>query len=119
LVKIHGRLTRDARGTYYAELNATIPIGDLVGGGALTGVTGLAMLHDKTLMAYLNEPASYNDWKLGLQKSFESGVNVGAYYTDTNARTDMWTYAGKNIGDATGTALRPKNVLKVIVKTRA
>jgi len=30
----------NARGTYYAELNATIPVGDLVGGNALKGVTG-------------------------------------------------------------------------------
>ncbi|MCX7191621.1 MAG: TorF family putative porin, partial [Candidatus Methylopumilus sp.] len=94
----------DARGTYYAELNATIPIGDLVGGGALKGVTGLIHVARQDFDGNLNEPASYNDWKLGLQKSFESGVNVGAYYTDTNARTDMWTFAGKNIGDATGTA---------------
>ena len=94
----------DARGTYYAELNATIPIGDLVGGGALKGVTGLIHVARQDFDGNLNEPASYNDWKLGLQKSFESGVNIGAYYTDTNARTDMWTYAGKNIGESTGTA---------------
>jgi len=94
----------DARGTYYAELNATIPIGDLIGGDALKGVTGLIHVARQDFDGNLNEPASYNDWKLGLQKSFESGVNIGAYYTDTNARTDMWTYAGKNIGDATGTA---------------
>jgi uncharacterized protein (TIGR02001 family) len=94
----------NARGTYYAELNATIPIGDLVGGDVLKGVTGLIHVARQDFDGNLNEPASYNDWKLGLQKSFESGVNVGAYYTDTNARTDMWTYAGKNIGESTGTA---------------
>jgi uncharacterized protein (TIGR02001 family) len=94
----------NARGTYYAELNATIPIGDLVGGDVLKGVTGLIHVARQDFDGNLNEPASYNDWKLGLQKSFESGVNVGAYYTDTNARADMWTYAGKNIGESTGTA---------------
>ena len=94
----------DAQGTYYAELNATIPIGDLVGGEAFKGVTGLVHVARQDFKGNLNEPASYNDWKLGLQKSFESGVNVGAYYTDTNAKADMWTYAGRNIGDATGTA---------------
>jgi len=94
----------DAQGTYYAELNATIPIGDLVGGEAFKGVTGLVHVARQDFKGNLNEPASYNDWKLGLQKLFESGVNVGAYYTDTNAKADMWTYAGRNIGDATGTA---------------
>jgi uncharacterized protein (TIGR02001 family) len=94
----------DAQGTYYAELNATIPIGDLVGGEAFKGVTGLVHVARQDFKGNLNEPASYNDWKLGLQKSFESGVNIGAYYTDTNAKADMWTYAGRNIGDATGTA---------------
>jgi uncharacterized protein (TIGR02001 family) len=94
----------NARGTYYSELNATIPVGELVGGDALKGVTGLVHVARQEFDGNLNEPASYTDWKLGLQKSFESGVNVGAYYTDTNAKTDMWTYAGKNIGDSTGTA---------------
>jgi len=94
----------DARGTYYAELNATIPVGELVGGDVLKGVTVLAHYARQDFQGNLNEPASYNDWKLGLQKSFDSGVNVGAYYTDTNAKTSSWTYAGKNIGDATGTA---------------
>ena len=94
----------DARGTYYAELNATIPVGELVGGDVLKGVTVLAHYARQDFQGNLNEQASYNDWKLGLQKSFESGVNVGAYYTDTNADRASWTYAGKNIGDATGTA---------------
>ena len=94
----------DARGTYYAELNATIPVGELVGGDVLKGVTVLAHYARQDFQGNLNEQASYNDWKLGLQKSFESGVNIGAYYTDTNADRASWTYAGKNIGDATGTA---------------
>ena len=53
-----------------------------------------------------NEPASYTDYKLGLQKAFDSGVNVGAYWTDTNIsdRNGLWIYNGKNIGDSTGTA---------------
>jgi uncharacterized protein (TIGR02001 family) len=93
-----------ADGTYYAELNATIPVGELIGGDVLKGVTVLAHYARQDFDGTANEVASYNDWKLGLQKSFDSGVNVGAYYTDTNAKTSSWTYAGKNIGDATGTA---------------
>jgi uncharacterized protein (TIGR02001 family) len=93
-----------ADGTYYAELNATLPIGDLIGGDVLKGVTGIAHVARQEFNGAANDPYSYTDWKIGLQKSFDSGVNVGAYYTDTNAKTASWTYAGKNIGDATGTA---------------
>ena len=96
--------TNKADGTYYAELNATIPVGDLVGGDVLKGVTVLAHYARQDFDGKSNEAASYNDWKLGLQKSFDSGVNIGAYYTDTNAARSSWTYAGKNIGDSTGTA---------------
>ena len=99
-----GGLGDKADGTYYAEVNATLPIGDLVGGDALKGVTGLVHVARQEFNGAANDTASYTDWKLGLQKSFDNGVNIGAYYTDTNARTDRWTYAGKNIGDATGTA---------------
>jgi len=93
-----------ADGTYYAEVNATIPVGELVGGDVLKGVTVLAHYARQDFDGKSNEAASYNDWKLGLQKSFDSGVNIGAYYTDTNAAKSSWTYAGKNIGDSTGTA---------------
>jgi len=96
--------TNKADGTYYAELNATIPVGDLVGGDVLKGVTVLAHYARQDFDGKSNQAASYNDWKLGLQKSFDSGVNIGAYYTDTNAAKSSWTYAGKNIGDSTGTA---------------
>ena len=93
-----------ADGTYYAEVNATIPVGELIGADALKGVTVLAHYARQDFDGKSNEAASYNDWKLGLQKSFDSGVNIGAYYTDTNAAKSSWTYAGKNIGDSTGTA---------------
>ena len=94
----------DERGAYYAELNANIPLAD-------TGIT--ALLHvgrqefkDAVYIAR-GPDASYTDWKLGLTKSFDGGLNVGAFYTDTNISKqngiDNWTYAGKNIGESTGT----------------
>jgi hypothetical protein len=56
--------------------------------------------------------ASYTDWKVGLTKGFDGGVNIGAFYTDTNISAangiDNWTYAGKNIGDSTGTVFVQK-----------
>ena len=99
----------DERGTYYAELNANIPLAD-------TGIT--ALIHvgrqefNQAKSAPTNPEASYTDWKIGLTKGFDGGVNVGAFYTDTNISaanaTANWTYAGKNIGDSTGTVFVQK-----------
>jgi uncharacterized protein (TIGR02001 family) len=99
----------DERGAYYAELNANIPLAD-------TGIT--ALLHVgrqefKDARYQAGGPdASYTDWKVGLTKGFDGGINIGAFYTDTNISqanaTDNWTYAGRNIGDSTGTAFIQK-----------
>jgi uncharacterized protein (TIGR02001 family) len=71
--------TDDARGTYYAELNANLPIGEFVGGEALKGVTGILHIARQDFSGRSNEDSSYNDWKIGLQKAFDNGVNIGAY----------------------------------------
>ena len=96
----------DARGTYYAEINANPPIGDWIGGGALAGLTGVIHVARQEFNGDIS-PASYTDYKLGLQKSFSegnlAGVNVGAYWTKANT-SSFWTLDGKNIGDNTGTA---------------
>jgi uncharacterized protein (TIGR02001 family) len=99
----------DERGTYYAELNANIPLAD-------TGIS--ALLHvgrqefNQARLSYSVPDASYTDWKVGLTKAFDGGVNIGAFYTDTDISTanaaNNWTYAGKNIGDSTGTAFVQK-----------
>jgi uncharacterized protein (TIGR02001 family) len=99
----------DERGTYYAELNANIPLAD-------TGIT--ALLHvgrqefNQAKSSHTNPEASYTDWKVGLTKGFDGGVNIGAFYTDTNISTANaaanWTYAGRNIGDSTGTVFIQK-----------
>jgi uncharacterized protein (TIGR02001 family) len=90
--------TADGQGTYYAELNANVPIGE-------TGIT--ANLHVGRQEFDGNSPGvdnddlySYTDWKIGATKSFSNGVNVGAFYSDTNTKDAGWTYAGENIGDS-------------------
>jgi uncharacterized protein (TIGR02001 family) len=95
----------DAKGTYYAELNANIPIGELIGSGPLKGLSAVAHYgkqefdNDTTLGG-----PSYEDYKFGIQNAFDGGINVGAFYTDTKGTRDtMWTYNGKNIGEETGT----------------
>ena len=99
----------DERGTYYAELNANIPLAD-------TGIT--ALIHvgrqefNQAKSAPTNPEASYTDWKIGLTKGFDGGLNIGAFYSDTdisnaNAAAN-WTYDGKNIGKSTGTVFVQK-----------
>lgn len=90
--------TTDGQGTYYAELNANVPIGE-------TGIT--ANLHVGRQEFDGNSPGvdndnlySYTDWKIGATKAFSNGVNVGAFYSDTNTKDAGWTYAGENIGDS-------------------
>ena len=99
----------DERGTYYAELNANIPLAD-------TGLTALVHVgrqeFNQAKSSRTNPEASYTDWKLGLTKAFDNGINIGAYYTDTDISkangAANWTYAGKNIGDSTGTVFVQK-----------
>jgi uncharacterized protein (TIGR02001 family) len=107
--------SKDAQGTYYAELNATIPVSDLIGAkdGLASGITGIAHIARQEFNAGSpNDASSYTDYKLGLQKSFSegvlSGVNVGGYWTYANTKDAAWTYAGRNIGDSTGTVFAQK-----------
>jgi uncharacterized protein (TIGR02001 family) len=100
----------DADGTYYAELNANIPIGEFMNAQDLKGLTGILHIARQDFKGTLNEPASYNDWKLGLQNTFQNGIVIGAYYTDTNIKDDngLWIYNSNNIGRETGTAFIQK-----------
>lgn len=81
--------TKNGQGTYYAELNANYAIGE-------TGLTVNAHVgrqeFDGRIAGISNDDLySYTDWKLGLTKSFSNGVNLGGYYTDTNAKKANWT----------------------------
>lgn len=99
----------DARGTYYAELNATVPIGELIGSGPLKGLTGVAHYGKQEFDGANNDYASYEDYKLGLQNAFDNGVNLGAFWTDTKDASDAaWVYNGRNIGKQTGTVFLQK-----------
>jgi uncharacterized protein (TIGR02001 family) len=92
----------DGRGTYYAELNANIPLAD-------SGITANLHVGRQKFDGAALDPYTYTDWKIGATKSFANGVNVGAYYTDTNATVDSYDdYVGKNISDSTFTAFVQK-----------
>jgi uncharacterized protein (TIGR02001 family) len=99
----------DERGAYYAELNANVPLAD----SGITALLHVGRQEFKDARYTAGGPdASYTDWKVGLTKGFDGGVNIGAFYTDTNISAanaaSNWTYAGKNIGDSTGTVFVQK-----------
>ena len=107
--------TTNADNTYYLEANANIPIPD---SGFITGLTanlhvGRQEFHGDVPGAPAGSPDnndlySYTDWKVGLTKSWSNGVNVGGYYTDTNAKDAGYTINGHNIGDGTFTVFVQK-----------
>ncbi len=95
--------TDDARGTYYAELNLNVPVDELIKSPYMKGVSALAHVGRLDFSGKANEYATFTDYKLGLQKSFDNGVNVGGYWTKTNAADSAWTYDGQNVGRSLGT----------------
>lgn len=83
---------KDADGSFYLEANANIPLGE-------TGFTANLHVGRQEFDGSGNDIADYTDWKIGLTKSWDNGVNVGGYYTDTNARESVYTIAGDNIAE--------------------
>ena len=86
----------NADGTTYSELNLNVPLPWGKGYTALahvayqdfTGSTGTVS----------NSDYDYTDWKLGLTKAFDNGVNVGGYYTSVDAKkTFVPDASGQNL----------------------
>ncbi|MDX1916086.1 MAG: TorF family putative porin [Methylophilus sp.] len=85
---------KDSDGSYYAELNANYPIGE-------TGLTAVAHVGYQDFSGSANDALSYTDWKLGLTKSWSNGVNLGAYYTDTDGGAGDYVDASNTkLGDS-------------------
>ena len=93
--------TSDAQGSWYAEINGNIPIDDF-GFTKDTGITlNLHVGHQEfeggssttPTASFLgcknNSCLSYTDWKFGVTKSWSNGVNLGFYYTDTDAKKGL------------------------------
>lgn len=96
----------DGRGSSYSELNANYPIGE-------TGYSVLAhygyQYFDGSNGGVSNDKfGTYSDWKLGLTKAWSNGVNVGGYYTGTDADKRFWTINNENIGKDTFTVFVQK-----------
>lgn len=85
----------DADGTTYSELNLNVPFG--------AGFTALAHYGYQDFTGKTNGTSNsrydYADWKIGLTKAFANGVNVGGYYTDTDAKKSVFTdVSGQHLG---------------------
>jgi uncharacterized protein (TIGR02001 family) len=116
-VKLSYALTDDVFGvaeaddTYYAEANANIPVGET--GFTINLHVGYQKFDGDVPGAAAGAPDNddlytYTDWKIGATKSFSNGVNVGGYYTDTDAEDAGYTIKGDNIGDDTFTVFVQK-----------
>jgi len=78
-------------GTWYWDLSATYPVPDT--GWALLGHVGHLDVHHDGGGDF---EASYTDWKLGASYTvpdgtFFKGLEIGAYYTDNNAKEPFYT----------------------------
>ena len=92
-----------ARGTTYYEVNAEIPVGDLVKHKFLDGVNVQLHAGYQHFAGASNKADSYGDWLVGATKSFDSGIDVGYKFTGTDTRDGegFWvsrsgTYLGDN-----------------------
>jgi uncharacterized protein (TIGR02001 family) len=90
----------DSRNSGYVDLSANYPVSDAF---ILNAHVGRQLYAGRGHAADNGDTFDYTDWKLGV--TWSSGAwNVGAYYTDTNAKDAGYTIASRNIGKATGTA---------------
>ena len=93
-----------SRNSRYLDLSANYPI---TGQITLNAHVGRQEFTGSTNGSDNADTLNYTDWKLGFTWSV-NGWNLGAYYTDTNAKDAGYTLAGRNIGKATGTAFVQK-----------
>jgi uncharacterized protein (TIGR02001 family) len=87
----------------YIDLSANYPINDAWTFNAHVGHQD----YQGSTNGVSNNVFDYTDWKLGVTWAI-NGYNIGAYYTDTNAKDAGYTLAGRNIGKATGTVFLQK-----------
>jgi uncharacterized protein (TIGR02001 family) len=90
----------DGRGSNYVDLTALYPFADT--GYSLIAHVGYQYF-DGTAKSLKgtgvdnDDQYTYTDWKLGVNKAWSNGVNVGGYYTGTDTDS-AWKLDGKNIG---------------------
>lgn len=81
----------DSEGSWYLEAGLDIPFGE-------TGITGSLHVGRQEFDGAGNDAADYTDWKIGLAKAWDNGVELGGFYTDTN---NPFEVAGhEDVGDS-------------------
>jgi uncharacterized protein (TIGR02001 family) len=88
---------------WYLDLSANYPITDAWTFNAHIGRQD----YQGSTAGVSNSILNYTDWKLGVTYAV-SGWNFGAYYTDTNANSSVYTLAGRDISKSTGTVFVQK-----------
>lgn len=110
----------NSRGTYYLDLSANVPLGDL--SNNLAGWTLMAhwgkQKYDGQIPGFAlggvltnnDAAASYEDWKIGLSYALPKDFTIGAFYTDTSGANRLyWGSVGeggpypRNMAKGTGT----------------
>ncbi len=66
----------DSDGSWYLEAGVDVPLP--------YGLTASAHIGRQEFDGTGNDASDYTDWKLGLAKAWDSGYELGAFYTDTN-----------------------------------
>jgi len=108
---------RDARGTWYFDLSANVPLGDFV--KELTGLTLMAHWGKQKYRG--TDPRNvavggvqqsndalfgYSDWKIGVSYALPQNFTVGAFYTDTSSANKL------GYGSVSEGGVFPKNIAK-------
>lgn len=87
--------TPDSRGSWYADLSASLPFGDSWSAGAHLGRKHASGDNADTGLA--NDRADYTDYKLSLTRHFTQGISVDVAYTWTNAEPALYTLNDYNV----------------------
>jgi uncharacterized protein (TIGR02001 family) len=95
----------DSHNSWYLDLSANYPITDAL---TLNAHVGRQEYKGSNNGVNNGDTLNYTDWKLGVTWALAGGWNLGAYYSDTNAKDAGYTIAGRNIGKATGTVFVQK-----------
>ena len=103
-VSVQDSQIANARGSYYVEINADTPLAEtefIVNlHGGYQYYAGSAPLNEPcpTGQTDNNSCYGYVDWKIGITKSFPKSINVGAFYTFTNATASNYLINNEFIG---------------------
>jgi uncharacterized protein (TIGR02001 family) len=87
----------DAKNSWYLDLSANYPINEQ---WTLNAHVGRQEFQGSNNGFNNSEALNYTDWKLGVTW-LVAGYNVGAYYSDTDAKDAGYMVAGRNIGQST------------------